>query len=82
LIILDLMMPEVDGFQFADALRGEPTWRDIPIVVLTAKDITDEDRHRLDSQVVRLLEKTECGTQELVALVHEAAMNRRARRAA
>jgi signal transduction histidine kinase/DNA-binding response OmpR family regulator len=82
LIILDLMMPEVDGFQFADALRGQPTLRDIPIVVLTAKDITDEDRHRLDSQVVRLLEKSEYGTQELVALVHEAAMNGKARTAA
>jgi CheY-like chemotaxis protein len=82
LIILDLMMPEVDGFQFADALRGQPSWREIPIVVLTAKDITDEDRHRLDSQVVRLLEKSEYGTQELVALVHEAAVSRRARSAA
>jgi signal transduction histidine kinase/DNA-binding response OmpR family regulator len=82
LIILDLMMPEVDGFQFADALRSQPSWREIPIVVLTAKDITDEDRHRLDSQVVRLLEKSEYGTQELVALVHEAAVSRRARSAA
>jgi CheY-like chemotaxis protein len=40
-IILDLMMPEMDGFEFMDELRGRPDWQDIPVVVITAKDLTE-----------------------------------------
>ena len=40
LILLDLMMPEMDGFEFMDELRGRPDWQDIPVVVITAKDLT------------------------------------------
>src|SRR3954469_18315574 len=50
LILLDLMMPEMDGFAFLRALRVKPEWRDIPVVVLTAKDITADDRRRLGGQ--------------------------------
>ena len=41
-IILDLMMPKMDGFEFMDQLRGRPDWREIPVVVITAKDLTEE----------------------------------------
>jgi CheY-like chemotaxis protein len=57
LILLDLMMPEMDGFEFAETLRANPIWRDIPIVVVTAKALTPEDRTRLTGSVVRILEK-------------------------
>jgi CheY-like chemotaxis protein len=57
LILLDLMMPEMDGFELAEALRLNPLWRDIPIVVVTAKALTPEDRTRLTGSVVRILEK-------------------------
>jgi len=56
-IILDLMMPEMDGFEFVDALRDHPDWRDVPVLVLTAKDLTDEERRRLNGGVERILQK-------------------------
>src|SRR5262249_61913988 len=44
LILLDLMMPEMDGFEFLTELRQHPEWQAIPVVVTTAKDLTEEDR--------------------------------------
>ncbi len=57
LILLDLMMPEMDGFEFTRALRDNPEWRSIPIVVVTAKDMTPEDRKRLNGDIQGLIEK-------------------------
>jgi CheY-like chemotaxis protein len=56
LIFLDLMMPEMDGFAFAAEVRRRPEWRSIPIVVVTARDLTDEDRHRLNGNVEKILQ--------------------------
>jgi CheY-like chemotaxis protein len=56
-IVLDLMMPEMDGFEVIDHLRRHAEWRDIPVVVVTAKDLTDEDRRRLNGGVERILQK-------------------------
>jgi PAS domain S-box-containing protein len=67
LILLDLMMPEIDGFQFTEAVRENAEWREIPIIVMTAKDIAPEDRLRLTGQVSRILQKGACGRQELIA---------------
>jgi GAF domain-containing protein/DNA-binding response OmpR family regulator/anti-sigma regulatory factor (Ser/Thr protein kinase) len=58
-IILDLMMPEMDGFEFMDKLRGRPDWQDIPVVVITAKDLTEEDRDRLNGGVERIIQKSD-----------------------
>src|SRR5262249_23462978 len=58
-IILDLMMPTMDGFEFMDQLRGRPDWQDIPVVVITAKDLTDEDRDRLNGGVERIIQKSD-----------------------
>lgn len=65
LILLDLMMPEMDGFGFLRALRANPEWRDIPVVVLTAKDITVDDRRRLAGQADRVLEKGRLSLNDL-----------------
>jgi adenylate cyclase len=58
-IILDLMMPKMDGFEFLDELRGQPDRQDIPVVVITAKDLTDEDRNRLNGGVERIIQKSD-----------------------
>ena len=57
LILLDLMMPELDGFGFIEELRGKEEWRKIPVVVLTAKDISSEDRTRLEGCTSAVLVK-------------------------
>ncbi len=56
-IILDLMMPEMDGFEFLDELRKRAEWRYIPVVVVTSKDLTEEDHQRLNGEVERVLQK-------------------------
>ena len=68
LILLDLMMPEMDGFEFARRLRERPEWRQIPIVVLTAKDLTADDRQRLNGDVEKIMQK---GVWEPAALAQE-----------
>ena len=65
-ILLDLMMPEMDGFEFLAELRRHPAWRDIPVVVLTAMDLTQEDRRRLSGEVERIIEKGAYGRDELL----------------
>src|SRR5690606_30898618 len=65
-IILDLMMPEMDGFQFVTELRKRKDWRTIPIIVVTAKDLTEEDRMRLNGYVERLIEKGAYSSGELL----------------
>lgn len=57
LILLDLTMPEMDGFEFIAALREVEAWRAIPIMVLTAREVTAEERHRLSGSVSRILRK-------------------------
>ena len=57
-IVLDLMMPEMDGFEFLEELRRNPQWHDIPVVVVTARDLTEEDRSRLNGGAERIIQKT------------------------
>jgi CheY-like chemotaxis protein len=69
LILLDLMMPEMDGFQFVDHVRQHEVWRTIPIVVVTAKDLTSADRHRLNGYVTEIISKDTRDQEELLAEV-------------
>jgi CheY-like chemotaxis protein/anti-sigma regulatory factor (Ser/Thr protein kinase) len=55
LILLDLMMPEMDGFEFAARVRRNIEWRRIPIVVVTARDLSGEERRRLNGSVETIL---------------------------
>lgn len=57
LVLLDLMMPEMDGFQFVNELRKHPSYLSIPIVVVTAKTITSEDRLKLTGYVKQIIQK-------------------------
>jgi len=65
-ILLDLMMPEMDGFQVVDALQEEADWRDIPVIVVTARDLDREDRERLNSGVQSVLVKEAFRPADLV----------------
>jgi GAF domain-containing protein/CheY-like chemotaxis protein len=58
-IILDLMMPKMDGFELLDELRSRQDWQDIPVVIITGKDLTDEDRDRLNGGVERIIQKSD-----------------------
>ena len=68
IVMLDLMMPEMDGFEFLVAMRSRAEWRDIPVLVVTAKDLTAEERSRLNGDVERVLQK---GAAELDDLLRE-----------
>jgi threonine synthase len=57
LVVLDLMMPEMDGFAVIDALRADSQTQDIPIIVVTAKELTPPERSRLNGQIDALLQK-------------------------
>jgi CheY-like chemotaxis protein len=56
LILLDLMMPEMDGFEFTVRMRRHPEWRLIPIVVLTARDLSGDERRRLNGSIETTLQ--------------------------
>ncbi len=66
LILLDLMMPVMDGFEFVGEMRKREAARDVPIVVITAKDVTEEDRRRLNGSVVGLIERSGLDPEALV----------------
>jgi DNA-binding response OmpR family regulator len=57
LVLLDLMMPEMDGFTFLEEFRRIADARGIPVIVLTAKDLTADDRRRLNGYVERIVQK-------------------------
>ena len=57
LILLDLMMPEIDGFGVIDALKADERLRDVPIIVVTARELSEVERRRLDGRVQQLLQK-------------------------
>src|SRR6516162_1631090 len=69
LILLDLMMPEMDGFELVAALQANAAWRAIPVVVVTALDLTAEDRQRLNGGVEQILSKHAFPPAELMARV-------------
>lgn len=73
LILLDLMMPEMDGFEFLDQLRRVPEWRKLPVVVITSKDLTEEDRRRLNGGVARIIQKGALSFDELLASIRSLA---------
>jgi len=79
-ILLDLMMPEMDGFQFLHLLRRNKAFSSIPVMVLTSKDLTDEDRRRLHGHAERLVQKTALQLEVLVKEVR--AITRTGRRLA
>ncbi|WP_051394709.1 response regulator [Leptolyngbya sp. Heron Island J] len=66
LIVLDLMMPEMDGFEFIQMLRQNSDWQDIPVIVVTAKALTVSDQQQLEG-VARVYQKADLNRQELIS---------------
>ena len=71
LILLDLMMPVMDGFEFVMEMHKLESSAAIPIVVITAKDITEDDRRRLNGGVVGLIERGGLGRNEMLAQLRQ-----------
>jgi signal transduction histidine kinase/DNA-binding response OmpR family regulator len=65
-IVLDLLMPEMDGFEFLVEMRQRPEWRDIPVLVLTAKDLSVEDQRQLNGYVEQVMRKNASDLGELL----------------
>jgi len=68
-VLLDLMMPVMNGFDFIRELRKNQDWQDIPVVILTAKDLTVEDRQQLKGNVERVLQKGDYNREQLLGEV-------------
>ena len=71
LVILDLLMPGVDGFDVVDALRADKATRDIPIMVLTSKNLTEADLRRLRDRVSAIVRRGSTGAVDLLELLRE-----------
>jgi CheY-like chemotaxis protein len=81
-VLLDLLMPELDGFSVLRAMRAHAVWRDIPVVVLTSLDLTAEVRGFLEQQAERVLQKGSYSRDELLREVRDSVeefMRRRGR---
>jgi CheY-like chemotaxis protein len=78
-IVLDLMMPRVDGFEVLRTLRDQPATRDVPVIVVTAKELTDDDRQRLSSSAARVILKQALRADDLPVQLRELLHTHRAR---
>ncbi len=67
LIVLDLMMPGVSGYDVVDKLKEHPVARNIPVVIFTAKDITVEDKQRLGDNIDKIIRKASFSKEDLIA---------------
>jgi CheY-like chemotaxis protein len=70
LMLLDLMMPEMDGFQVLEAMRRREAWREVPVVIITAKDLSREETEWLKGRTELVLQKGLYGRAELIGVLH------------
>ncbi|HKK15462.1 MAG TPA: response regulator [Gammaproteobacteria bacterium] len=76
IVLLDLEMPEMDGFEFVEAIQKNPVWRDIPVVVLTGKDLTSADRSRLNGYVKTIIAKGNRGLNSVIGNIQKVLKDR------
>jgi CheY-like chemotaxis protein len=72
LLILDLMMPEMDGFEVEHRLRLNPNWHEIPVLLMTARDLTNEERAALADGATRVMQKGNINREDLLSEVSAA----------
>jgi CheY-like chemotaxis protein len=70
-IVLDLMMPDVSGFEVAERLQAREETAHVPIVVLTAKDLTSGERQQLGGKIAALVQKGHATPLRLVAAIRD-----------
>ena len=70
-ILLDLMMPEMDGFELVAELQRHPAWRRIPVIIITARDLTSEDRARLNSGIEAIMMKEAFSPAKLIERIRD-----------
>ncbi len=75
LILLDLLMPEMDGFEFLSQLRCDPDHERTPVIIVTAADLSADDRRRLDDGVIHILEKAAYVREELLGQIRRLVAN-------
>jgi threonine synthase len=66
LVLLDLMMPDVDGFAVLEALKADEEVSDVPVVVITAQELTTAERERLSGQIEMLMQKGSFTDEDLL----------------
>jgi len=72
MIIVDLMMPDIDGFAVIEEVKRDPITKDIPIIVISAKDITADDKKRMNGYIEGLISKGFLSEEELIGQVMNA----------
>jgi PAS domain S-box-containing protein len=73
-ILLDLMMPELDGFGFLNELRKLDNRRHVPVIILTAKDLTKSDLAKLEGQTARIIQKGTMSLRDVLKEIEEVAV--------
>lgn len=71
MILLDIVMPEMSGFEVIARLRQNKNWKDIPIIINSAKELTAEEKGRLQGDVVKILKKGDITCGELLHEVRQ-----------
>jgi threonine synthase len=66
LLIMDLMMPDIDGFSVLNAIKADPKTAHVPVIVVTAKELTAQEKSRLDGQIQSLMTKGEFMNDDLL----------------
>jgi CheY-like chemotaxis protein len=75
-VLLDLLMPGMDGFEVVEALRADPATKSVPVVILPSQSMTQQDKERLQGRITYVARKTEFDLSGLAGLIRWASTSR------